>query len=193
MEPYWHRTHTSPPNSPVGARWRPAPLLPPLLVQDKSWGRMACRYRPRHACATHRWPPSGGFQCSLLSKDKLSNRLLFYEFTLRSISQKRLRKILGLSCSTLRHNSVLWKVKKPEDREKQRVQKQGALWIPPQRLTVNLSSTGTDTSLLPSLWTSWLLNYVLCCHHKQVYKQRRAENTGETILQKWSNSLKQQA
>ncbi|KAJ7998591.1 hypothetical protein DPEC_G00206490 [Dallia pectoralis] len=33
-------------------------------------------------------PPSGGFQCSLLSKDKLSNSLLFYEFTPRSISQK---------------------------------------------------------------------------------------------------------
>lgn len=112
-EPYWHRTRTPPPNSQAGARWRPALLLPLLHVPDKSWGRMACRYRPRQACATHRWPPSGGFQCSLLSKDKLSNRLLFYEFTLRSISQKRLRKILGLSCSTLRQTSILWKVTRP--------------------------------------------------------------------------------
>lgn len=111
MESYWHQTlaRTSPPNSPAGARWRPAPPRSPLLHLDKSRGRMASRYRPRHGCAAHRWPPSGGFQCSLLSKDKLSNRLLFYEFTLRSISQKRLRKILGLSCSTLRQNYVLWK------------------------------------------------------------------------------------
>lgn len=112
-EPYWHRTRTPPPNSQAGARWQPALLLPLLHVPDKSWGRMAWRYRPRQACATHRWPPSGGFQCSLLSKDKLSNRLLFYEFTLRSISQKRLRKILGLRCSTLRQNSILWKVTRP--------------------------------------------------------------------------------
>lgn len=134
-QPWWSRTdterapatHTSPPNSPAGARWQAVPLLPSLLIQDKSWGRMACRYRPRRGCATHRWPPSGGFQCSLLSKDKLSNRLLFYEFTLRSISQKRLRKILGLSCSTLRQNSILWKVKRPGDRAKREVQEQGAI------------------------------------------------------------------
>jgi len=126
MELYWHRTRARHPIPPAGARWWPAaagrppppppPPLPPLHIQDKSWGRMACRYRPGQACATHRRPPSGGFQCSLLSKDKLSNRLLFYEFTPRSISQKRLRKILGLSCSTLRQNSVLWKVKKPGDK-----------------------------------------------------------------------------
>lgn len=153
---------TSPPNSLAGARWRPAPQLPPLLVQDKSWGRMACRYRPRHACATHRWPPSGGFQYSLLSKDKLSNRLLFYEFTPRSIFQKRLRKILGLSCSTLRQNSVLWKVKKPEEREKREVLKQGATQSL-STMTVHLSPTGKDVSLP---WGTWRLNYVLCCHHK---------------------------
>lgn len=110
MEPHWHRTPTSPPNSQAEARWRPAPQLPRLRVSDKSGGGIACRYRPRQACATHRWPPSGGFQCSFLSKDKLFNRLLFYEFTLRSVFQKRLRKILGLSRSTLRQNSVLWKV-----------------------------------------------------------------------------------
>lgn len=115
---------------------------------------MACRYRPRQACATHRWPPSGGLQCSLLSKDKLSNRLLFYEFTLRSVSQKRLRKILGLSCSTLRQNSVLWKVTRPGCRASQWVLK---LPVSPQWMIVNPSPTGTDTSLPFPLLDLWIM------------------------------------
>lgn len=107
MESHWHRTPASPPNSQARARWRPAPQLPRLCVPDKSGGGMARRYRPRQACATHRWPPSGGFQWSLLSKDKLFNRLLFYEFTLRPPLQRRWRKILGLIRSTLRQNRSL--------------------------------------------------------------------------------------
>lgn len=150
-QPWWSHTdtkrtpaaRTSPPNSLAGARWRLALPLPPLLVQDKSGGRMACRYRPRHACATHHWPPSGGFQCSLLSKDKLSNRLLFYEFTPRSISQKRLRKILGLSCSTLRQNSVPWKVKRPGDRAKKEVLEQGVTIIFSELCALLPSQIGT--------------------------------------------------
>lgn len=120
MEPLWHwkRTHHVHFNTlfPSWGQMVPTPLLPPLLVQDKSWGRISCRYRPRHACATHRWPPSGGFQRSLLSKDKLSNRLLCYEFTPRSIPQKRWRKILGLSSSTLRRNSPLEKVRRQSEK-----------------------------------------------------------------------------
>lgn len=154
-------TRTSPPNSLAGARWRSASPLPPLLVQDKSRGRMACRHRPRHACATHRWPPSGGFQCSLLSKDKLSNRLLFYEFTPRFISQKRLRKILGLSCSTLRQNSVLWKVKKPEERAS------GPDTGGFSEFLHNDCSIDSQAGKAISLpWGIWHLNYVLCYHQK---------------------------
>lgn len=175
MESYWHRTHNPPPaphnsNSPAGARWRPSLLLPPLLIQDKSWGRMACRYRPRHGCATHRWPPSGGFQCSLLSKDKLSNRLLFYEFTLRSISQKRLRKILGLSCSTLRRNSVLWKVKRPGVRAKREVLKQGAVLQFLHNGWLLIQSWQRHLTTIP-VWGAWPLNCVLCCHHKYEHSE----------------------
>lgn len=175
MEPHWHRTPTSPPNSQAEARWRPALQLPRLRVSDKSGGGMAFRYRPRQDCATHRWPPSGGFQCSFLSKDKLYNRLLFYEFTLRSVFQKRLRKILGLSRSTLRQNSVLWKVARSglgaakhrwDSRLLHNVRQllqlaRAALYRPP-RLTSELyalmpSQTGTPmrTREEPILWSFW--------------------------------------
>lgn len=159
MEPRWHRTPTSPPNSQAEARWRPALQLPRLRVSDKSGGGMACRYRPRQACATHRWPPSGGFQCSFLSKDKLFNRLLFYEFTLRSVFQKRLRKILGLSRSTLRQNCSLKSCK---------------VWARSSELTAETLSFSTMSDSYSSwhrrLSTGrrvWPLNYMLWCHHKQ--------------------------
>ena len=159
------------PNSLAWARWRPALLLPPTYVLGKSRGSEACRYRPRQACATHRWPPSGGFQCSLLSKDKLSNSQLFYEFTPRSISQKRLRKILGLSSSTLRQNCSLKKLGSRRPGQGSQTWTHWDLFsLSPQWGVVNhISTTGTDVSV-QFVYTVWLQAALdlLCCHHWQV-------------------------
>lgn len=131
----------------------------------QSRGRMACRYRPRQACATHRWPPSGGFQCSLLSKDKLSNRLFFYEFTPRSISQKRLRKILGPSCSTLRRSTVTVRELCSLKSYKAWIQSK-AIAAQTHGFSVTSACQSSWRRHLAAIRGAWPLNYVLWCHHK---------------------------
>lgn len=191
MEPRWHRTPTSPPNSQAEARWRPALQLPRLPVSDKSGGGMACRYRPRQACATHRWPPSGGFQCSFLSRDKLFNRLLFYEFTLRSLFQKRLRKILGLSRSTLRQNSALWKVARSG---------LGAT-EPPPRLSASpqcqtATPAGTGGSLQAAAFDLWIIRSDAITNRNSSESEGRTSIVVilvpfyETWRSKWAETLK---
>jgi hypothetical protein len=156
----------TPPYSLARARWRPVPVamlqLPTVcfvLVLSKSRSEVACRYRPGQAWATHRWPPSGGFQCSLLSKDKLSNSLLFYEFTPRSISQNRLSKILGLSAQLWDRTllSEKLRVQKTKPKEKSMRTKNSNLFsFPPQWLVVNhMASTGRHTCVQQSCLNNW--------------------------------------